>query len=59
MAIFSLIYYELLIKIELKGYTALDLKHFYNHVKMSLNAVTRLREQLLPDYLSIKKNTDF
>ena len=26
---------------------------------MSLNAVTRLREQLLPDYLSIKKSTDF
>ena len=52
-------FYELLIKIELKGDTALDLKIFYNHVKMSLNAVTRLREQLLPDYLSIKKNTDF
>ena len=37
-------FYELLIKIELKGDTALDLKNFYNHVKMSLNAVTRLRE---------------
>ena len=52
-------FYELLIKIELKGDTALDIKNFYNHDMMSLNAVTRLREQLLPDYLSINKNTDF
>ena len=36
-------FYELLIKIELKGDTAIDLKNFYNHVKMSLNAVTRIR----------------
>ena len=36
-------FYELLIKIELKVDTALDLKNFHNHVKMSLNAVTRLR----------------
>ena len=52
-------FYELLIKIELKGDTALDLKNFYNHVKMSLNAVTKLREHLLPDFLSIKQNNDF
>ena len=52
-------FYELLIQIKLKGDNALDLKNFYNHVKMSLNAVTRLREDLLPDYLSIKKNSDF
>ena len=38
----SPIFYELLIKTELKGDTALDLKNFYNHIKMSLNAVTRL-----------------
>ena len=55
----SLRFYELLIKIELKGDTALDLKNLYNHVKMSLNAITKLREHLLPDYLSIKKNTYF
>ena len=36
-------FYEILIKIELKGDTALDLKNLYNHVKMSLNAVTKLR----------------
>ena len=36
-------FYELLIKIELKGDTALDLKNFYNYVNMSLNAVTRIR----------------
>ena len=36
-------FYELLIKTELKIYTALDLKNFLNHIKMSLNEVTRLR----------------
>ena len=51
--------YELLIKTELKGDTILDLNNFFNHVKMSLNAVTRLREYLLPDYLSIKIKSDF
>ena len=35
-------FYELLIKRELIGYTALDLKNFYNHIKMCFNAVTRL-----------------
>ena len=35
--------YELLIKTELKGDTALDIKNFYIHIKMYLNAVTRLR----------------
>ena len=42
-------FYELLIKIELKRATALDLKKFYNHVKMFLNAVTRLKVDLLTD----------
>ena len=49
-------FYELLIKTELKRDTALDLKNFYNHVKMSLNAVTRLKVDRLPDYLYIKRN---
>ena len=40
---------ELLIQTELKGDTALDLNNFYNHIKMCLNAVNRLREDLLPD----------
>ena len=40
-------FYELLIKIELKGEIFLDLNNFYNHVKMCLNAVTRLLEDLL------------
>ena len=52
-------FYELLIKIELKGDTALDLKNFYNHVEISLNAVTRLKVDLLPDYLSITINSEF
>ena len=43
-------FYELLIKTELKGYTAMDLKNFFNHIKMSLNVVTRLREDLITDY---------
>ena len=51
--------YGMLIKTELKGDTALDLKNFSNHIKMSLNAVTRLREDLLPDYQSIKINPQF
>ena len=34
---------ELLIKTEPKGDTSLDIKNFYNHTKMCLNAVTRLR----------------
>ena len=41
--------YELLIKTELKVDTALDIKNFLNHIKMCLNAVTILREDLLPD----------
>ena len=41
-------YYEILIKTELKRDTALDIKNFYNHIKIYLNAVTRLRKDLLP-----------
>ena len=52
-------FYELLTKIKLKGDTALDIKNFYNHIKMSLNAVTRLKVDLLPDYLSINRNSEF
>ena len=36
-------FYELLVKTKLKGETALDLKNFYNHFKMCLNTMTRLR----------------
>ena len=50
--------YEIIIKTELKGYTALDIKNFFNPIKMSLNAVTRLREDLLPDYQSIKRQSE-
>ena len=52
-------FYELLIKIELKGDTALDLNNFYNHVMISLNAVNRLKVDLIPNYLSITKNSEF
>ena len=38
----SPIFYELLIKIELKEDTALELKNVYNHTKMCLNAVTSI-----------------
>ena len=51
--------YELLIKIELKGNTVLALNNFYNHIKMCINAVTRLQEELLPAYQSIKKHYEF
>ena len=46
-------FYELLIKTELKGDTALDLNNFFEHIKMCINAVNRLREDILPDYQSI------
>ena len=36
-------FYELLIKTELKRYTALDLNNLYNHIKMYINVVTRLQ----------------
>ena len=52
-------YYELLIKTELKGDTALDLKKLFNHVNMCINEVTRLREDVLPDYQSIKRHSEF
>ena len=46
--------YEILIKNEIKGDTAMELKYFYNHITMCINAVNRLQEVLLPDYQSIK-----
>ena len=52
-------FYELLTKTKLKGETTLDLKNFYNHIKMSLNAVTRLQEDLLPAYQYIKSHSEF
>ena len=52
-------FYELLIKTELKGDTAMDLKNFYNHIKSCLNAVTTLREEILPSYQSIKRHSEF
>ena len=39
----SLKFYELLIKTKIKLDTAMDLKKFYNHIKISLNAVTILQ----------------
>ena len=52
-------FYELLIKTKLKVSTALDLQNFYNHIKMRLNAVNRLREDLLPSYQYIKRHSVF
>ena len=51
--------YELLIKIEIKGDTTLYLKNFYNHIKMCLNAVTRLRKDLLTGCQSINSHSEF
>ena len=36
--------YELLLKTELKVGTSLDVKNFYNHIKMCLNALNILQE---------------
>ena len=52
-------FYELLVKIELKGNTILYLKNFYNHINMCLNVVTRLLEDFLPDYQSNKRHSEF
>ena len=52
-------FYDLLIKKELKGDTALYLNNFYNHINICLNAVTRLREDLLPGYHSIRRHSEF
>ena len=52
-------FYELLIQKELKGDTALYLNNLYNHIKMCINAVTRILEDLLPGYQSIKIHSDF
>ena len=52
-------FYELLIKIDLKGDTALDHKNSYNYINMYLNAVTKLRKDLIPGYQSIKRHSQF
>ena len=49
--------YELLIKNELKGDTALDLKNFYNHINMCLNVLNRLQEYLLSAYQYIERHS--
>ena len=51
--------YKLLIKTEIKGDTALEIKDFYNHINMCLNAETRLQEDLLSTYHSIKRHSEF
>ena len=52
-------WYELLIKTQLKGNTALDLNNFHKQLKVCLNAVNRLREYLLTYYQSIKRHSQF
>ena len=52
-------FYELLIMIEVKGGTDMDLNKFYKYINMCLNEVTRLLEDLLPDYQSIKRHSEF
>ena len=37
----------------------MDLNNFYNHINMCINAVNRLLEELLPDYRSIKRHSEF
>ena len=51
--------YELIINIELKRYTDMDLKNFYNHINMRINAVNRLLEDLILAYQSIKRHYEF
>ena len=51
--------YEILINTELKGKIALELKNFYNHIRMCLDVLTRLPEDLLTDYQPIKRHYEF
>ena len=51
-------FYELLINTELKGDTALDINNFYNRIKMCLNVVTRLLEDLHPGYQYTKRTSE-
>ena len=37
----------------------MDLNNFYNHIKMCHIVVTKIREDLLHFYLSIKKHSEF
>ena len=52
-------FYELFINTELKCDTDMDLKNFYNHIKIFINAVNRLKEDLLIAYQSIKRYSEF
>ena len=52
-------FYGLSIKTDIKVDTALDLNNFYNHIKICLNAVTRIQEYPLPAYQSIKTHSEF
>ena len=45
------IFYEILIKTELRWGTALDLKILYNYISICLNSVTRLLEDLTSEPL--------
>ena len=51
--------YEININTEIKGDTTMDLNKFYNQIKMCLNEVNRIREELIPAYQSIKRNSQF
>ena len=37
----------------------MDIKNFYNHIKMCLNVVNILQEYILPGYQSIKRHSEF
>ena len=37
----------------------MELNNFYKHIKMCLNAVTIIQEDLLPRYHSIKRHSEF
>ena len=49
--------YKLIINTELKGNTSLDLKNFYNHIKMCVNAMNRLQENFLSGCQFIKRHS--
>ena len=51
--------FEILVKTVLKGDTNNYLKDFYNHINICLNALTRLKYNLISTYHKIKQHSDF
>ena len=52
-------FFGIFIKINLEGVTDIDIKNFYNHIKVWLNTITRLQSDIFPAYQKIKQHYYF